>query len=272
MQNKPMPEFQPNTKLAIEAARKAGARALEIYSTDFKVSEKEPGQLLTRADVDADAAIHEALAGSGYPILSEESADDPARLGARRVWIVDPLDGTSDFVNKTGEFSIMIALVERQKSVIGVVYAPTTDALYVAESGRGAFCSADGGWKQLHVSATSSTPSAKAVVSRHHFTDKERAILDGLGVREFMQKGSAGLKIADIAQGTADFYFTLTNKIKQWDTAAAYCILREAGGRMTDMLGGELVYNTEDVYHQHGILASNGVLHDAVARLYKNLN
>ena len=77
---------------------------------------------------------------------------------------------------------------------------------------------------------------------------------------------------SDIAQGTADFYFTLTNKIKQWDTAAAYCILREAGGRMTDMLGGELVYNTEDVYHQHGILASNGVLHDAVARLYKNLN
>lgn len=259
-----MPEFELDTKRAIEAAKTAGEAMLEIYKTDFKVSEKEPGQLLTRADTDADAIIQEALAPSGFPILSEESADDVSRLQAERVWIVDPLDGTSDFVNKTGEFSVMIALVENHEPVIGVVYAPATDLLYVAEKGKGAFCFVNSEWKQLQVSGTSSIAAARAVTSRHHFTEEERAILNHLNVREFVPKGSAGLKIADIAQGSADVYFTLTNKIKQWDTAAAYCILKEAGGAMTSTRGAELCYNTENVYHEDGILVSNGVLHDVL--------
>ncbi|MBI2636806.1 MAG: 3'(2'),5'-bisphosphate nucleotidase CysQ [Parcubacteria group bacterium] len=263
-----MPKFQLDTERAVGAARAAGEAILKIYKTDFEVSEKEAGQMLTVADTDADAVIHEMLAPSGYPILSEESADDTRRLSSERVWIVDPLDGTSDFVNRTGEFSIMIALVENHEPIIGVVYAPTSSTLYVAEKGKGAFCFADNKWKQLHVSVTSSLPSAKAVVSRHHFTDKERAILQKLTVSEFVHKGSAGLKIADITQGSAELYFTVTNKIRQWDTAAGYCILTEAGGRMTDMLGQDLLYNTEDVQHQNGILATNGLLHGAVIQTY----
>ncbi|OJI07385.1 hypothetical protein BK004_01485 [bacterium CG10_46_32] len=266
--NLPKNDFLPELFLAVEAAKTAGDAVLVIYKTDFDVAEKEPGQLITLADTDADAVIHAMLRKTGYPILSEESADDFVRLQAERVWIIDPLDGTADFVEKTGEFSIMIALIENHEPIIGVVYAPATDTLYVAEKGKGAFCCTHGGWNQIYVSNTAQMPSAKAVTSRHHFTEEEHNILDALEVGEFIQKGSAGLKIADIAQGSADFYFTLTNQIKQWDTAAGYCILAEAGGCMTDMQGNALIYNTEDVYHKNGILVTNSVLHSVVLQSY----
>ncbi|MEK7125839.1 MAG: 3'(2'),5'-bisphosphate nucleotidase CysQ [Patescibacteria group bacterium] len=262
----PRPDFLPEMSLAITAALAAGERTLEIYQTDFKVTEKEAGELVTGADVESDALIHKTLAATQYPILSEESADNMSRLSAPRVWIVDPLDGTADFVEKTGEFAVMIALVENHEPVLGAVYAPAADLLYIAEKGKGAFRLSKKIWERLQASDVAKTSSARAVVSKHHFFAADRAVLDELKVRKFIQKGSAGLKIVDVAQGSADCYFTSTNKIKQWDTAAAYCLIKEAGGEMTDMKGGELVYNIKNIYHQNGVLVTNGLLHQAVVQ------
>ncbi len=264
----PRPDFSPELSLACDAAFAAGERVMSVYQSQFSHTLKEGREPLTEADIASDEIIRKVLAPTGLTALSEESRDTGERLTAERMWIVDPLDGTADFIEKTGEFSVMIALVKNHEPVVGVVYAPATRFLYVAEKGKGAYCFSAGEWRRLRVSDVSATAAAKAVVSKHHFFQKDRVALDALGVREFVQKGSAGLKIADVAEGTADCYFTTTNKIKQWDTAAAHCILIEAGGRMTDMAGTVLAYNIKDVYHQNGILASNGLLHDAIVKQY----
>ncbi len=255
--------------LAVEAAEKAGKAILEIYKTDFEVSEKEPGQLLTRADTDADDIIHEVLKKSGYPILSEETEDDLHRLDAEYVWIVDPIDGTADFVNRTGEFSIMIALVRKHDPVLGVVYQPSEATWYVGARGKGAYRYTHT-WERMHVSTTDSLEKYKAVVSRHHLKEHEKEFLEHLGIHSFMQKGSAGLKIAELAEGDAELYFATTNKMKQWDTASAYTLITEAGGEITTMKGDSLIYNTEKVQHEDGILVTNGKLHQAIVEAYRN--
>ena len=251
------PEFLPETQQAIATALKAAEAVMDVYSHDFSVDVVN-GQPVTEADRRSNALIQAALANTGYPILSEESPDDSQRLTKSNVWIVDPLDGTSDFVNKTGDFSVMIGLVENQVPVLGVVYKPVGDELYVAEAGRGAYVKKEGQWQQLKVSQVAETSSAKAVMSRHHLSDTDKAIVEQLGVSQYLQRGSCGLKVAAVASGEAELYFTSTSKIKQWDTCAAFCLVTEAGGIMTDLRGQPLLYNTEKVNHQYGILVSNG--------------
>jgi len=262
------PTFSDDTKLAIKAAIKAGHKTYEIFNRDFKthIGGYTP---LTEADLASNEIILNVLASSNYPILSEESKDTSERLSQKRVWIVDPLDGTSDFVEKSDEFSVMIGLVKDHIPIMGVVYQPVTNILYVAEKGLGAYARVKNKWQKLVVSEQNNLPKTKAVVSRHHLTDKERNILSNLGITKYEQHGSAGLKIAIIAIGAAELYFTTTNKIKHWDSCAAFCLISEAGGKITDMLGNELIYNTEDVTHKHGLLISNGLIHDQVVRAYK---
>jgi len=263
-----MPVFSPDTVLAMRSAQRAGETVMNVYNRDFSVSEKDGGEPVTKADTDSDAVIREMLQSVGYPILSEESADDLARLSADKVWIVDPLDGTADFIRRTGEFSIMIALVRDGIPIAGIIYQPTEQRLYVAEKGIGAFAQ-QGDFKELRVNAVADLGAARAITSRHHFQESEQKLLERLGVTLFVPKGSAGLKVADIAAGGAELYFTVTNKIKQWDTAAAHCLIHEAGGSMTSMKGAPLVYNTKDVHHEDGIVASNGAIHQLVVDAYR---
>ena len=259
----PIRDMMPELALAADAALEAGRAVMSIYRTDFESHAKEDRSPVTEADLASNAIIKRVLAKSGHRILSEEDADDRSRLDERTLWIVDPLDGTSDFIDRTGEFTVMIALVRDKKPVLGVINCPDSGALFVAQDGGGAFRHAGGRWEKISVSSTADLESSRAVGSRHHLSGRERDLIARLGITRFASVGSS-LKVCRISEGGADEYFTFTDRMSEWDSAASNCIITEAGGRMTDMSGKNITYNNENVRHLNGILASNGLIHDAI--------
>lgn len=265
----PFPDPLDEARLAVDAVFRASKAVMEIYSKDFAAQTKKDNSPITMADLESNRIIKEVLASSGLPILSEEDDDDISRLDHNRIWIVDPLDGTSDFVNKTGEFTIMIALVENKKPVLGLISHPTTNSLFLAQSGKGAHMLMDHTWKKLSVSRTSELAKCRAVGSRFHLSEQEKEFFSKLGVLSFESKGSS-LKVAEICMGKADLYLTASNKIKHWDTCASYCLITESGGMMTDMNGGEIFYNVEKLNHQNGLLVSNGLVHKQIVDRYRS--
>lgn len=256
-------------KTAIKAASKAGEAIMKIYSQDFSSNKKEDDSPITQADINSNNVIKEILHSEfNYFILSEEEKDNKKRLNESLVWIVDPLDGTTDFVNRTGEFTVMIALIKEKKPILGVIYWPTSDIMYIAQKKEGAYMYSDKRWQKISVSKETDLANCKAVGSRHHLSEKEKEILKNLKIKEFTNVGSS-LKIGKISSGQAEIYLTTTDKMKEWDSCASYCIINEAGGKMTDMLGNELDYNNNDVSHKNGILATNGLVHDKIIREYE---
>src|SRR3972149_8222598 len=261
--NFPMPE----TKLIIEASKKAGKSVMELYDHPISSTLKSDKEPVTEADIKSNEIIKKIISVFGYPILSEESKDNSRRLDSKKILIVDPLDGTSDFIKKTGEFTIMISLVEDKKPILGVIYWPTEDTLYLAQKDQGSFKLQNGTWSKISVSNVSDLTKCRVVGSRYHISDNEQNLLNFLNTSQFTSKGSS-LKVADISSGNAELYFTTTNKIKQWDTCASYCLITEAGGKMTDMLGNDLEYNTENLNHENGLFISNGLIHDQIIKIY----
>ena len=259
----------PELGKIIDGMVKAGDKILEIYETDFSTEKKEDDSPITQADIESNKILKEVLGETGITILSEEDTDDKKRLSEEKVWIVDPLDGTTDFVNRTGEFTIMVGLVENQKSVLGLIYWPIKKKMYLAESGKGAFCYNEE-WEKIEVTMMAEMQNCHALVSRHHLSEKEKKLLDEMEISVVSEMGSS-LKVTEIATGNAEVFVTTTNKMKQWDTCASNCIISEAGGKMTDISGKDMVYNTESVNHENGILVTNGSIHqdalDAVSRL-----
>ena len=259
----PIQDKMPELDLAIEAAAKAGDAVMEIYTTSFESRTKADNSPITEADLVSNRIIKEILVKSGHHILSEEDADDKTRLDKKTIWIIDPLDGTSDFIDKTGEFTIMIALVRDKKPVLGVINWPDGKKMFVAQKGRGAFTLSNSSWEKISVSSTLDLKKCKAVGSRHHLSDKEKALIEKLEIPEFTSIGSS-LKVCKISSGEADVYFTYTNKMSEWDSAASNCIVTEAGGKMTNMNGYEITYNNKDIKHQDGIFVTNGILHEKI--------
>jgi len=258
----------PETQLAIQAALEAGKTVMNVYNQEFSSTLKNDNTPLTEADVKSNQIIQKIISDSGHPILSEESVDDKKRLDSKKIWIIDPLDGTSDFIKKTGEFTIMISLVENHIPILGVIYWPTEKKLYLAQKGQGAFKSDNGVWSKLSVSTISELENCRAVGSRYHISEIEKNLIKRLNISQFTSKGSS-LKVADISSGNAELYFTTTNKIKQWDTCASYCLISEAGGKMTDMFGNDLKYNTQRLNHENGLLVSNGLIHNHIIKIYR---
>ena len=255
------------TKLAINAVIEAGKAVMEIYEQDFSVELKQDRSPLTQADIKSNELIQQIVSVTGYPILSEESTDNKERLNCEKIWIVDPLDGTSDFVSRTDEFTIMIALIEHNKPILGVVYCPPNKTLFVAQKNEGAYKFVDGECFKLGINNISELEKCNAVVSRHHLSDKDRQFLMKTRIDRFTQLGSS-LKVMDICSGKAELYFATTNNMKQWDTCASCCIIKEAGGEITDMLGSELKYNIDTLNHQNGILVTNGLIHNKIIDNY----
>lgn len=258
----------PETILAMKVAVKAGEEVLNIYKKNFSSTFKKDKEPLTEADLKSQKILLKELSMMKYPVISEES-EDMEGLSHDETWIIDPLDGTSDFVSKTGEFSIMVGFVKNHVPITGIIYQPINDCLYVAQKGCGAYHKIDEKWIKLTVNNIALFEKCRAIVSRHHLTDDEKRFLNQLKISSFIQKGSCGLKVAEICKGDAELYFTITDKIKQWDTCAAYCLIKEAGGKMTDMLGQDLKYNIEVLNHQKGILVSNGKIHTKLIEEYK---
>jgi len=272
IENLPFVNPLSETKLAIEAAKKASNLVMKIYNTDFSSSLKDNQEPITEADIESNKIIENVLSTFGYPILSEESSDQiEKRLESKKVWIVDPLDGTTDFVNKTGEFTIMISLVEENTPVLGVISHPTENKLFVAQKGQGAYMYNNGEWKKLVVSNISVLSQCRVVGSRFHQSENEKNFLNSLGILKFTSKGSS-LKVLEICSGNAEIYFTTTNEMKQWDTCASYCLITEAGGKMTDLSGQPIKYNTKIVAHQNGILVTNNIIHQNIIQKYSEFN
>jgi len=236
-------------KPAIDVAISAGRRILEIYEGGFSVEHKGDSTPLTEADMAAHAIIDDGFAEytPDLPILSEESANVPfaQRATWQRYWLVDPLDGTREFIKRNGEFTVNIALIDGQEVVLGVVYAPVLGVYYYACRGQGA-------WKREAMSAPERiqvrTPHRNPVVvagSRSHRGDSLERYLTNLGPHEFLPMGSA-LKSCLVAEGKADLYARL-GPTSEWDTAAAQCVVEEAGGKITDTAMRPLRYNTKEI-------------------------
>ncbi len=262
-----LPEFE----IAQEAAIAAGREIIKVYKKNFSSKLKKDNSPITEADLNSNKIIKKILSKTGHGILSEEDKDNKKRLKQDRVWIVDPLDGTTDFVNRTGEFTVMIGLVEEKKPILGVIYWPTENILFVAQKDYGAWMFSKNSWKRIHVSKVSDITKCRVIGSRYHISDEEKKLLKKLDITKFTSVGSS-LKVAQISLGAADVYLTTTNKMKEWDTCASYCLVSEAGGKMTDMLGNDLSYNNQNVIHQNGILVTNGIFHDKIVKEFKKLD
>jgi len=267
--------LEKELETAVDSARKAGEIILDFYANGFAVEEKisadNSSEPVTIADRTASRLIVENLARV-FPddgILSEEEADDKTRLVKKRVWIIDPLDGTQGFVNKNDDFAVQIGLAENGASVLGVVFLPVENRLYTAIKGAGAFVIESGGEpKRLEVSGETDFARMNVAVSRNHRSPKMSRVAEEFGFMKEVQRGSVGLKIGLIAERFCDLYVHLSPRTKHWDTCAPEIILTESGGEMTDLFGERIVYNTADARNLNGVLASNGVAHErAVAKL-----
>jgi 3'(2'), 5'-bisphosphate nucleotidase len=250
-----MHSLLPALSTAVSAARAAGAAAMRFYGTATATA-KADASPVTAADHAANDVIVAALqqAFLGDAILSEESADSPARLSARRVWIVDPLDGTKEFLAQNGEFSIMIGLAIDAEAVLGVVYLPAVDLIYAAAKGEGAWVEREAEREPLR--RVAANPAALRLVgSRSHADPLVARLQEALGITDVAPCGSVGVKCTRIAHGERDLYLHPVPYLKEWDTCAPEAILREAGGSVTDCRGEPLRYNKPDPRQPHGIMA-----------------
>lgn len=210
-------------------------------------------------------ALHTAFPGDA--ILAEESKDDLSRLDFSRVWCVDPLDGTKEFIQRNGEFSIMVGLAVEGVAILGVVYQPIVDYMYSGVRGEGAWLTTPEGRIDLAVSDVDEPAAMRLVVSRSHRNPITDQIKASLGITQERISGSVGLKCGLIARNEADLYLHPAPGTKEWDTCAPEAILVGAGGKMSDCWGRPLQYNQADVHRHFGLVASNGRCHSRIISL-----
>jgi 3'(2'), 5'-bisphosphate nucleotidase len=238
----------PQAREILDIARQAGAAILEVYHQDFAVQHKGDESPLTAADLASHRVIVTRLGQltPELPVLSEEGADIPfdTRSGWQRYWLIDPLDGTREFVKRNGEFTVNIALIDDGRPVLGIVHVPVTGVSYVGEVGEGA-------WKidgKDHASPIEvrrqRPPTVRVAGSRSHAGDSLKRFLDQLGSHEIVSMGSS-LKLCLVAEGAADVYPRL-GPTSEWDTAAAQAVVEAAGGQVTDTEGQPLRYNAKE--------------------------
>lgn len=252
--------------IAIEAARRAGAVVGDIYRRrDFTVSTKDDARKseLTEADLASNAVLLETI-GAAFPgdaILSEETVDDGARLGNRRCWILDPLDGTREFTMGLPEFCVSVGFVVDGEPVVGALFNPATQELIAGAVGHG--LQWDG--RPAAVSAHASVPGAKFLVSR---SEVEKGWFDHLkGQVDYTPMGSVAWKFGLVAVGRAEASFTPVPR-NEWDLCGGAACIVAGGGRATDATGVDYRFNRPNVLHQ-GVCGTNGHLHDAVLDLMR---
>ena len=256
---------------ARDLALRSGAMLLEYYAGEPSVEWKGKNDPVTAADRAASRFIVEQLR-KRFPndaILSEEEKDDLNRMRNSRVWVIDPMDGTKEFIARRGEFAVMIGLAVDGIAQVGAVYQPTEDKLYSAASGEGATLSERGAVRTLQVSATTDFAEATMALSRSHLSGTTQSIRKQLGIERTVQTGSIGVKVGLICEGRADVYVQ-GRGTSLWDTCAPEAILHEAGGRMTDSLGHSFRYDVVEVRNLQGVIATNGALHERVVETVRS--
>jgi 3'(2'), 5'-bisphosphate nucleotidase len=231
---------EPIATLAVEA----GKVILTVYATDFDVESKSDESPLTQADLASHNCIAAGLARltPDIPVISEEDGlpEFDVRGKWDRYWLIDPLDGTKEFVNRNGEFTVNIALIDSNRPVFGVVHVPVQDKTYIGCEGRGSELREGGNVTPINVSTASNTP-VRIVGSRSHRGTSLDAFLAKLGDHDMVAMGSS-LKFCTVAEGNADIYPRL-GLTSEWDTAAAQAVVEQAGGQVLELDGKPLSYN-----------------------------
>ena len=265
-------KYERELHVAVAVAREAGALILEHYEGPLRVEQKfydDDIEPVTQADRVANQLIVERLARE-FPndgILAEESLDTKHRLDKSRVWMVDPLDGTNGFIDGNGDFAVQIGLTENGNCVVGVVYQPLAGLLYRAVVGGESWIDRAGSEpERARVSSKNDLSRMRLAASRSHRSPRMSKVVNHLGFREEVQRGSVGIKIGLLVEQQCDVYIHLSPRTKQWDTCAPQLILTEAGGCLTDLFGMPLNYNVPDVQNRNGLVASNCVVHDQIIR------
>ena len=253
----------------VRIARSAAKVVMEVYAQPFDVDYKAPHDPVTEADRRANALIVEQLTRDfpGVPIVAEES--DPKTFidfrNSDRIFFVDPVDGTREFIDRNGEFAVMIGLVEGGRAVASVIDAPARGDLFAAWVGEGACLVREGGQPQaVQVSAIADIRQGRIVGSRSHRSAKLEAALARLAPREVLVMGSAGLKGTLVASAQVEAYVAPGYAGKRWDACAADALVTAAGGVFTDTFGDAIDYRAASISNDRGLLASNGHVHQAL--------
>jgi len=255
----------------IAIAAEAAELVASIYDKPFSVDYKGPADPVTEADRRANALICARLAAAfpGVPIVAEESPEEQWQhfRASERVFFVDPVDGTREFVARNGEFVVMIGLVEGDRATYGVVHAPAHQLAWAGAVGHGAFeIDATGHRTPLILGQKTELASASIVASRTHRSPLLERALEHLAPEHVLTLGSAGLKGVAVARGKADVYMAPEKAGCLWDACAPDAIVRAAGGLYTDATGTPIDYRSARVQNDRGIVAANPTLHDRVVQ------
>lgn len=243
-------EIQSMLEQLVTISRRAGLEIMQWYQGDMGITTKSDDSPLTKADLASHMLIDAELTRlwPDIPVLSEESADIPweTRKNWHQYWLVDPLDGTKEFINQNGEFTVNIALIRDHQPVMGIVHVPATDVSYFGAKGHGAWRqTADNDAETIAIRQPAANP-AVIVGSRSHANPELADQLQALGPHELISMGSS-LKFCRVAEGLADFYPRL-GPTCEWDTAAAHAVISAAGGQVVKIDGSALDYNNKEAY------------------------
>jgi 3'(2'), 5'-bisphosphate nucleotidase len=260
-------DYQDELAAARAAADMAAAVILDLYSR-FEAIADAPASITTAADRESQEIILKSLSETfpGHAFRAEEATPTLAKLShiGRRMWIIDPIDGTRGFARKNGEFSVMIALVDGGDAVVGVVLEPATGRCTYAVRGHGCWRT-DGGHHPIavRVRPTESLSEATLVQSHTNPARGKTIPVQRLRPRAVVETYSAGIKLARVARGEADVYISTYDTMNDWDLAAGHVLVTEAGGQVSTLDGRPLRYGDESPSHNGGLLATNGWLHEA---------
>lgn len=258
--------FKTELNIALTTAQAAGQILVDYFRQQVDIHFKPGDEPVTIADQSANTYITQILQEQ-FPddlVIAEEGPLPARDSEAKRIWFVDPMDGTREFINGNHEFSVMIGLAEHGQPVLGVVYQPLTGHLYWAIQGQGAhFESAPAQpIQRLHVSPRHTLADLACAVSRSHHSHDLEAFYRYLGISHFVPSGSIGLKLALISRQICDVYINFSGTTSLWDACAPQVILQEAGGRISDLRGQPLSYSPNLIKNAQGILATNGPIHE----------
>jgi len=253
-------DFSEELGIAETAAREAGEIVMDLFGKDYRIEEKSKGNPVTTADLEANRTIREIIRGR-YPgdgWLSEEDADNLDRLNASRVWVVDPIDGTKEFIEGVPQFAVSIGLVVDGQPMLGVVYNPATDRLFQAAKGHGAVLNG----QPIHISTREQIEGAFLLVSR---SEPKRKFESFAGLCKLEPTGSIAYRLAQVAGGEGDATLTFRS-LREWDVCAGVLIVEEAGGMVPDGEGNRLVFNRPEARYR-GVVASNRTLAKSLQRM-----
>jgi 3'(2'), 5'-bisphosphate nucleotidase len=253
---------------ALAIVRRAGAEVHALQKGELGVEMKPGDEPVTIADRRGSEIILEGLLADfpNDPVISEELPPPPNAQASSRLWFVDPIDGTKDFIRGEDGYSVMLGLVVDGVPTLGVVYQPVQDRMFYATP-DGAFVTTRDGTTPLRVSTIDEAGAIRLVASKSHRSPDIDRVKERLGIRDEENIGSVGVKLCLIAAGAYDLYVNPQAKTKAWDTCAPEAILVRAGGRLSDLYGAGIDYRG-DLAHRRGLVASNGLVHaEVLARL-----